>query len=134
MQVLFGKYFVYDWIFDHFHTISYLTELCVFRTLCDAYYKEYASHQSSILDISGLCVVQFGRANQTPCNSSEDCRPNCSIPITIYYSYYHYQMKIFFLVFSDQHKNSPSTINTYSRERVMRINNVYKGPQVPPYK
>ena len=29
-DVFFSKYFMYEWIFYHFHTISYLIELCVF--------------------------------------------------------------------------------------------------------
>ena len=42
-------YFMCDWIVGHFHTTSHLTKLSLFdllsvRTLCDAYYKDRASH------------------------------------------------------------------------------------------
>ena len=44
-QVLFFKYFIYDWVICHFHIASYLTnyvcfgELLSMRTLCDAYHE-----------------------------------------------------------------------------------------------
>ena len=43
MQVLSRKYFIYDWVVDHFHTvfdrIMCFGELLSVRTLCDVYYK-----------------------------------------------------------------------------------------------
>ena len=57
----FNNFSIYEPVISHFHIVSHLTELyvCVgerfsrltVRALCDAYYKERASHLWPILDI-----------------------------------------------------------------------------------